>query len=97
MAVFSTGSIAAPDWAEGGVSMKHGSRGSVCAIANGHASPLTQSIGLHMTRFHAEMADRIYPQRVQEHRRAGKLSHLHTTPDWRDCPWGTEATTHPTR
>jgi len=39
-----------------------------------------QSIGLDMTRFHAEMADRIYTQRVQEHRRAAKLSNLHTTP-----------------
>lgn len=39
-----------------------------------------QTIGLDMTRFHAEMADRIYTQRVQEHRRAAKLSDLHTTP-----------------
>jgi len=39
-----------------------------------------QSIDLDMTRFHAEMADRIYTQRVQEHRRAAKLSDLHTTP-----------------
>ena len=39
-----------------------------------------QSIGLDMTRFHAEMTDRIYTQRVQEHRRAAKLSNLHTTP-----------------
>jgi len=39
-----------------------------------------QSIGLDMTRFHAEMNDRIYTQRVQEHRRAAKLSNLRTTP-----------------
>ena len=39
-----------------------------------------QAIGLDMTRFHAEMADRIYTQRVQEHRRAAELSNLHTTP-----------------
>jgi len=39
-----------------------------------------QSIGLDMTRFHAEMADRIYTQRVQEHRRAAALSDVHTTP-----------------
>jgi protein-disulfide isomerase len=39
-----------------------------------------QSIGLDMTRFHAEMTGRIYTQRVQEHRRAAKLSDLHTTP-----------------
>ena len=41
-----------------------------------------QSIGLDMTRFHAEMADRIYTQRVQEHRRAAKLSNLHITPSF---------------
>ncbi len=39
-----------------------------------------ESIGLDMTRFHAEMADRIYTQRVQEHRRAAALRDLHTTP-----------------
>ena len=39
-----------------------------------------QIIGLDMTRFHAEMTDRIYTQRVQEHRRAAELSDLHTTP-----------------
>ncbi len=37
-------------------------------------------IGLDMVRFKAEMADRIYTQRVQEHRRAGELSHLRATP-----------------
>ncbi|MEO7106655.1 MAG: thioredoxin domain-containing protein [Rhodoferax sp.] len=39
-----------------------------------------QVIGLDMTRFHAEMADRIYTQRIQEHRRAGELTGLRTTP-----------------
>jgi protein-disulfide isomerase len=39
-----------------------------------------QSIGLNMIRFHAEMADRIYTQRVQEHRRAAALNDVHTTP-----------------
>ncbi len=39
-----------------------------------------QAIGLDMTRFHAEMADHIYTQRVQEHRRAAALSDVHTTP-----------------
>jgi protein-disulfide isomerase len=39
-----------------------------------------QFIGLDMIRFHAEMADHIYTQRVQEHRRAAALSDVHTTP-----------------
>ena len=39
-----------------------------------------QAIGLDMTRFNAEMADRIYTQRVQEHRRAGEQSILRATP-----------------
>lgn len=39
-----------------------------------------EAIGLDMTRFHAEMADHIYTQRVQEHRRAGELTHLRATP-----------------
>jgi protein-disulfide isomerase len=39
-----------------------------------------EAIGLDMTRFHAEMADRIYTQRIQEHRRAGELTHLRSTP-----------------
>jgi protein-disulfide isomerase len=38
------------------------------------------SIGLDMIRFNAEMADRIYTQRVQEHRRAGARSGVRTTP-----------------
>jgi len=38
------------------------------------------SIGLDMVRFKAEMADRIYTQRVQEHRRAGVESGLRATP-----------------
>ena len=39
-----------------------------------------ESIGLDMIRFKAEMADRIYTQRVQEHRRAGEQSGLRATP-----------------
>ena len=38
------------------------------------------SIGLDMLRFKAEMADRIYTQRVQEHRLAGQQSGLRATP-----------------
>ena len=39
-----------------------------------------QSLGLDMIRFNAEMGDRIYTQRVQEHRRAGERSGLRATP-----------------
>lgn len=39
-----------------------------------------QAMGLDMNRFHAEMADHIYTQRVQEHRRAAAVSDVHTTP-----------------
>lgn len=39
-----------------------------------------QSLGLDMHRFNAEMADRIYTQRIQEHRRAGERSGLRATP-----------------
>jgi protein-disulfide isomerase len=39
-----------------------------------------QSLGLDMNRFNAEMGDRIYTQRVQEHRRAGERSGLRSTP-----------------
>ncbi len=39
-----------------------------------------ESIGLDMLRYHGEMNDRIYTQRVQEHRRAGDRSGLHATP-----------------
>lgn len=39
-----------------------------------------ESIGLDMVRFNAEMADRIYTQRVQEHRRAGERLSLRATP-----------------
>ena len=39
-----------------------------------------QSLGLDMNRFNAEMADHIYTQRVQEHRRAGEASGLRATP-----------------
>jgi protein-disulfide isomerase len=42
----------------------------------GHA----QSLGLDMTRSNAEMADHIYTQRVQEHRRAGERSGVRATP-----------------
>jgi protein-disulfide isomerase len=39
-----------------------------------------ESIGLDMVRFGAEMADRVYTQRVQEHRRAGQQSGVRATP-----------------
>jgi len=39
-----------------------------------------QSIGLDMNRFNAEMADRIYTQRIQEHRRAAVRSGVRATP-----------------
>lgn len=39
-------------------------------------------IGLDLVRFTAEMADRIYTQRVQEHRRAGEKSSLRATPSF---------------
>lgn len=39
-----------------------------------------EAVGLDMIRFKAEMADRIYTQRVQEHRRAGQQSGLRATP-----------------
>lgn len=42
----------------------------------GHAA----SIGLDTIRFSAEMADRIYTQRVQEHRRAAAQGGVKTTP-----------------
>ena len=41
-----------------------------------------QSIGLDMNRFNAEMADRIYTQRIQAHRRAGEHSGVRTTPTY---------------
>jgi protein-disulfide isomerase len=41
-----------------------------------------QTLGLDMLRFNAEMADRIYTQRVQEHRRAGELAGLHASPSF---------------
>ena len=55
-----------------------------------------RTIGLDMTRFHAEMADRIYTQRVQEHRRSAELIGVHTTPafilndQWVDVSAGLE-------
>jgi len=39
-----------------------------------------ESIDLDMIRFSAEMKDRIYTQRVQEHRRAGSRSGIRATP-----------------
>ena len=39
-----------------------------------------EAIDLNMVRFHAEMADHIYTQRIQEHRRAGEMTHLRATP-----------------
>lgn len=39
-----------------------------------------ESIGLDMLRYHGEMNDRIYTQRVQEHRHAGDRSGLRATP-----------------
>ena len=39
-----------------------------------------ESISLDMIHFNAEMADRIYTQRVQQHRRAGERSGLRNTP-----------------
>jgi protein-disulfide isomerase len=39
-----------------------------------------KAIGLDMHRFNGEMADRIYTQRVQEHRRAAEHSGIRTTP-----------------
>ena len=48
-----------------------------------HAAALAayaESIGLNMLRYHGEMNDRIYTQRVQEHRHAGDRSGLRATP-----------------
>ncbi len=39
-----------------------------------------QAIGLDMRRYNADMADRIYLQRVQEHRRAGEHLGLRSSP-----------------
>ena len=39
-----------------------------------------QAVGLDMHRFNGEMADRIYTQRVQEHRRAAEHTGIRTTP-----------------
>jgi protein-disulfide isomerase len=43
-------------------------------------SRYAKSLGLGMNRFDGEMADRIYTQRVQEHRQAAKHSLVVTTP-----------------
>lgn len=39
-----------------------------------------EALGLDMLRFRGEMADRIYTQRVQEHRAAGHAQKLQSTP-----------------
>ncbi|WP_367849634.1 DsbA family protein [Rhodoferax sp. WC2427] len=39
-----------------------------------------EAAGLDMLRYRGEMNDRIYTQRVQEHRRAGDRSGVHATP-----------------
>jgi protein-disulfide isomerase len=39
-----------------------------------------ESLGLDMIRFKAEMADHIYTQRIQEHRRAGAQRDVQATP-----------------
>lgn len=41
-----------------------------------------EQLELDMNRFNAEMADRIYTQRVQEHRRAGDQLRLHASPSF---------------
>jgi protein-disulfide isomerase len=41
-----------------------------------------ETIGLDMLRFKAEMADRIYTQRVHEHRRSGELVRLRGSPSF---------------
>ncbi len=41
-----------------------------------------QAIGLDMRRFNADMADRIYLQRVQEHRRCGEHLGLRSSPSF---------------
>ncbi len=45
-----------------------------------HWPTMPTSIGLDMRRFNGEMADRIYLQRVQEHRRAGARMGVRATP-----------------
>jgi len=54
----------------------HAELAAEAAEATAHA----RSIGLDMNRFNAEMADRIYTQRIQEHRRAGERSGVRATP-----------------
>jgi protein-disulfide isomerase len=49
-------------------------------LAASALSACAQAVGLDMIRFHAEMADRIYTQRVQEHRRAAQALGLRGTP-----------------
>jgi len=45
-----------------------------------HLRKHAETIGLDMIRFDAEMGDRIYTQRIQEHRRAALQTGLRTTP-----------------
>ncbi len=60
--------------------MHHLLFGSPHHLALADMTKHAQTIGLDMTRFHAEMADHIYTQRVQEHRRAAKRRDLHSAP-----------------
>jgi len=41
-----------------------------------------EQLELNMSRFYAEMADRVYLQRVQEHRHAAQKFGLHSTPSF---------------
>jgi protein-disulfide isomerase len=41
-----------------------------------------ESIGLEMNRFKGDMADRLYTQRIQEHRRVAVQSGVRTTPTY---------------
>jgi protein-disulfide isomerase len=49
-------------------------------LASAALAGYAESIGLDMIRFNADMADHIYTQRVQEHRRAGEHSGVRATP-----------------
>ena len=48
----------------------------------GALAQYAEQIGLDMLRFSAEMADRIYTQRVQEHRRSGEQIGLRGSPSF---------------
>lgn len=41
-----------------------------------------EELELDMNRFNAEMADHVYTQRIHEHRRAGELLRLHSSPSF---------------